>query len=484
MKYFISAIIFFITGVGFASVGFGQEITLNEYLDLVKSNHPFFAREKLSIAIEKKEAESLPGAEDWIFAVAPAYNYFGEASAPEYGGQTRVHQVSVEAGLNRQLWSTGGKLGFSITSGYFDADAAPFSGPSKYYRHGISLSYSHPLLQNKKGKLDRLPFELSAYTIDQTSLRVHENQENFLLDIVVKYLDWVYFGEVIKITQERLALAKQQLEQVQKKFKANLVDRVDVLRAEDAVRIAEQGVLQIEAQWKAKQAELAVIAGSDELYKKAPSFQLYSTEEIPRRDEAISQLKAQSRTLQAFEILKGQLMEQRTGLVEQQRARLDINLGIGVFGSDEAFGKSLEIYHPDASVALVFSKVLGGRILKEQIEKLDLQVQQVEDDMESMSRQLESSTVSMLIRIVEMEKVLMLNKAQIDSAREKTDEELKLYNRGRSQLAFVIQSRDNEENAKLNYAENASMYHTLLLQYRALLDELLAVDEEKGGELK
>jgi len=481
MKYFIIAILFFITSVGFTSLGFGEEITLNEYLDLVKSNHPFFTKEELSIAIEKKEAESLPGAEDWIFSVAPGYNYY-EASAPEYGGQTRVHQVGVEADLNRLLWSTGGKLGFSITSGYFDADAAPFSGPSKYYKHGISVSYSHPLLQNSRGKLDRLPYELSAYTIDITSLRVYENQENFLLDIAVKYLDWVYFGEAVKIAQERLALAKQQLEQVQKKYKANLVDRVDVLRAEDSVRIAGQSVLQIEAQWKSKQAELAVIAGSDQLYKKTPSFELYSIEEIPRRDEA--GLKARSRTLQAFKILKDQLVEQRTGLVEQQRAQLDVNLGVGVFGSDETFGKSLEIYHPDASVSLVFSKVLGGRTLKEQIEKLDLQVQQVEKDMKSMSRQLESSTVSILIRVVEMEKVLALNKAQVQSAREKTDEELKLYNRGRSQLTFVIQSRDNEENAKLNYAENASVYHTLLLQYRAILDELLAVDEEEGGEIK
>jgi hypothetical protein len=40
----------------------------------------------------------------------------------------------------------------------------------------------------------------------------------------------------------------------------------------------------------------------------------------------------------------------------------------------------------------------------------------------------------------------------------------------------VIQSRDNEENAKLLYADNATLYHTLLLQYRALLDELLITE--------
>jgi len=50
---------------------------------------------------------------------------------------------------------------------------------------------------------------------------------------------------------------------------------------------------------------------------------------------------------------------------------------------------------------------------------------------------------------------------------------LKLYNQGRGDLTFVIQSRDNEENAKLTYAQNSTLYHKLILQYRSLLDELL-----------
>jgi len=76
-------------------------------------------------------------------------------------------------------------------------------------------------------------------------------------------------------------------------------------------------------------------------------------------------------------------------------------------------------------------------------------------------------------QMTEMEKVLRLNVEQINSSREKTDEELKLYNQGRGDLTFVIQSRDNEQNAKLLYAVNALTYHSLLLQYRSLTDQLL-----------
>jgi outer membrane protein TolC len=74
--------------------------------------------------------------------------------------------------------------------------------------------------------------------------------------------------------------------------------------------------------------------------------------------------------------------------------------------------------------------------------------------------------------------VLKLNQEQIESARQKTEEELKLYNQGRGDLTFVIQSRDNEENAKLTYAQNSIFYHKLILQYHALLDELLPSNGE------
>ena len=39
-------------------------------------------------------------------------------------------------------------------------------------------------------------------------------------------------------------------------------------------------------------------------------------------------------------------------------------------------------------------------------------------------------------------------------------------------LTFVIQSRDNEQNARLSQAGSAALYHRLRLQYRALVDEL------------
>jgi outer membrane protein TolC len=167
---------------------------------------------------------------------------------------------------------------------------------------------------------------------------------------------------------------------------------------------------------------------------------------------------------------------QRGGVEDQERAQLDLSVTAGLYGRDEVLGQSLEIYHPEAIVSLIFAKPLGSNTAKGQIQKLDKQVAQIDEEKKSLERDLEASMINLLIQIHDFEEVLDLNKKQIESAQEKTKEELKLYNQGRSQLTFVIQSEDNEAAAWLTYAGNAYLYHTLILQSLALLDRILVIE--------
>ena len=159
-------------------------------------------------------------------------------------------------------------------------------------------------------------------------------------------------------------------------------------------------------------------------------------------------------------------------MIEQNRPELNLTLSGGLYGSDEELGKSLEIYKPDFFVSAAFTMPIEKRTVTAQIEKTDLQIAQIDEDMKNIEVTLEASLRNVFIQMAGMETILALNREQIESAREKTKEEVKMYNQGRGQLTFVIQSRDNEENAKLTYVDNAALYHSLLLQYRALLDEL------------
>jgi outer membrane protein TolC len=456
-----------------ASLGTASDtITLDEYLNLLQENHPFFTKEDLSVDIEKWRSQSSLGERDWSLSVTPAYQYAGEATASDFGGQTEAQSAQIELDLNKSLWSTGGRFGFSVSSGYLKYD--PLFGPPEVYRSGISFSYTQPLLQNIGGRLDRLGYDVSLFGVDLAAVQSMENQEGFLLSKALEFMDWVSAAESVRIAEERLRLAREQLDQVNRRFRSNLVDRVDVLRAEDAVRIAEQSLLQLQSLYRAQQAKLAVSSYSDEMYEMTPDYDIYALRDLPDRKSAMKTLSSRSRLLHTFSIMEDRLLRNLAGLREQKRARLDLNVEAGLFGQDPQFGSSLEITEPDASVSLVYSQILGNRTVKADIERVGVEIEQMQDEMASAENDMQGQLAALLIQLDELENILALNRAQIGSAEEKTEEERRLYSQGRSELTFVIQSEDNEQNARLTYAQNAVLYHTLILQYRALMDELLA----------
>ena len=461
-----------------------QTITLDEFLLKIRQTHPFFVKESLSVEIEVKAQQRYLGARDWNLSAAPFFSHQKPIGSSLFSPQ-RIDVLGAEMAAEKALWKTGGRFFLSWSSQFSDQKLPDISlptpsgimdiptGPSEFYEHKIYLTYSQPLWQNSKGVLDRLEYELSQYNIDFTEVQALENEEVFLVDLAARFLDWALITDQIRIANERTRLAQEELERTTKKREAYLVDAVDVLRAEDAVRIAKQNVVLLEAQWKSLQAELSVLCQSPEMCDHEPEFDLYKLVALPSVQEISSQLREQSRILKTLNIRREQLIHLQDGYAEQGRPQLFLNVGAGLQGGDDEFAGSLELDKPDMSVALLFRYPLENRTAQASIAKTDLEIQQLDQEIENIALDLEASVVNLLVFIKEMEKVLALNEEQITSAKAKTEEELNLYNQGRGDLTFVILGRDNEQQAKFTYAENAASYQKLILQYRALMDEFL-----------
>lgn len=468
-----------------------RTITLDDFLESIRRTHPFFAKEILTAQIRTEGRERSLGTQDWTVSSSPFYLYQMPIATSAFSPE-RITMMGAEFGIERALWPTGGRLSLSWSSDYTDQKIPDIviplgpsmvmeipTGTAEFYQNKVYLTYTQPLLQNYRGRLDRLDYELAGYDIDAAEVDAAENQEAFLLNVATRFLDWVLLSEQSRIAEERLSLAHEQLDQTARMRRANLVDEVDVLRAEDAVRIARQTAVLIESQWKAKQAELAVLAQSQDLYTQTPEFDIYTQETLPPLDEAVAQLKEESRILETIEIRREQLSYLVGGYAEAGRPQLFLNVAAGLQGGDEDLAESLEMDKPDVLVSLGFSYPLGNRAASSDISRAKLEVLQLEMESENVALELEASVRNLLIQINELEEVLTLNQDQIESAEAKTAEEQRLYNQGRGQLTFVIQSRDNEQQARLTYAQNAATYHQLILTYRALVDELLPSAERE-----
>ncbi|UCF78361.1 MAG: TolC family protein [Candidatus Eiseniibacteriota bacterium] len=456
-----------------------QAVTLEAFLEAASKNHPLFAKEAMSVEIEETRRQRYLGAEDWVITSSPYFLHQKPVGSSAFASE-RVDLLSLNAGAERAFWRTGGRLSVSVSSDVADQrfpeiELPGFSiplGPERFYQHRIYAIYSHPLLQNYRGKLDRLEYELAEYAVDLSAIQSLEEQEGFLLDLGARFLEWTLLSEQSRIAADRLRLAEEQLQQTERRRRANLIDEVDVLRAEDAVRIARQSTMLIESQWKSKQAELAVLAVWQEIYYAAPEYDLYELADLPSPEQAVSVLTVRSRLLRTLATLREQLLHQRAGLVEAARPQLFLNVGAGLQGGEDEFGESLLLDKPDLLVGAELRVPLGNRTARTDIQVSDLQLERLELEMGQVALDLEAGVSSLLIQIEELRAVLALNLEQIESARKKTEEEERLYNQGRGELTFVIQSRDNEESAKLRYAQNAATYQQLVLHYRALMDEL------------
>ncbi|GAJ07927.1 unnamed protein product, partial [marine sediment metagenome] len=183
---------------------------------------------------------------------------------------------------------------------------------------------------------------MKQFDVDFSEVRAIENLENFLTDSARKFLDWVLLTEQRKIVSERLSLSEEELARTERKLKAHLIDKVDLIRAEDAVRIAKQNQMLVESQWKALQAELTVLSQNNEIYNLGPEFNLYEIKDFIPLEEAVSQLRTESRLIHTLSIRLKQLEYSRKGYEEilkpQLSAIAQFNIKNAAEGLDRALG--------------------------------------------------------------------------------------------------------------------------------------------------
>ena len=446
-------------------------ITREGFLNRLRDEHPVFEKEALASQIHEEEQNSLLGSEDWN--VFSSVNFQHEEPMIAIAGPEKTDAIAIGGGVNRLFWKTGGKFSASFSSAYAKIKLDPMFGfPESFYQHQINLSYIHPLMKNKKGFLSRLQYDLKKFDIDLSEVQSKENLEDFLKGAASKYLNWVFLSEQRQIIIDRLKLSEEELDRIKRKREANLVDQVDVIRAEDAVRLWTQNRVLVDAQWNALQGELAVLAQQQSIYDSEPEFNLYGLRPRVQLDTASKELHEKSRLLQILDFHLDQLHMARSGFEELSKADLSLVTEFNIKKYDEGIVESLGLDKPDAMVGLQLAFPVPNRRAKHQIMKNDLQAVQLEKQKDEILLALTSALTNLHIQISELENVMVLNREQIQSAKERTEEELKLYNQGRGDLTFVILSRDNEENAKLTYASNALTYHKLILEYDALMDEL------------
>jgi len=295
-----------------STIASSQTISLKDYFQLAKKNHPFFKKEALSTQISQKAQDRLLGRKDWVLKSSPFYEFKEPVRETSFEPE-KFEKYGLELGTEKAFWSTGARLSFNYSTlktdqNFVDVRAPGFEsfsfGEPKFYRNGISATYSQPLLENLGGQQDKLDFDLAGFEVSITDMNREESEEDFLLELGIKFLDWILLREQSKIANDRLVLANEQLNETKERRSSNLVDQVDLLRAEDAVRIAEQTNLLLDSKQRAKQAQIATLVGAANFAGKDPDFDIYSIRTMPSIEQSIDQLEEKLRLLRILGSLR------------------------------------------------------------------------------------------------------------------------------------------------------------------------------------
>jgi len=471
-----------------------EKITLKEFLASIKNHHPYFKEKALGVDALATRRERLLGKEDWTLAVNP---YISHAEPPQLTSVTPEErdQAHIQAGVERLFWKTGGRLGLSGLYDYYDQqfpesaetpgnpyNPSSFSGPPTYHEAGVHLTYNQPLWKNRGGILDRTEYDLEGYLVNISGYQALEAQESFLLNMTDVFIAWAYETEKVAISRRRLDYAEQQLERTRSNRLVNLVEEVDLLRSEDEVRIARANLTQAEADWKTRQAHVAVMAQDSSLLEKEPAYDLFASVPIPDLEKVRDRLLTESRVIRALDEKEERVKRRMKTFDNTENPQLDLKLSGGLNNADEEWGEAQKLDKVDLMAAIQFVYPLGNHQARAEYAASMIELAQVREERMNAELSLLSQLEQKVIQIRDLEKVLILNREQIELAKKRTIEEQRLYEQGRNDLAFVIQSRDNVERSTLQYTMNALQYQRLYIQYLALMDELLPGEPDSVKE--
>jgi len=424
-----------------------QAMTQAEFVQSLKNNHPFFNQQALSTQIKQVEMQATRANEDWLLSVSTTYN--------------KDQKDTVSFSANKAFTDNGSRATLSHT--WIDTDIS--DGKSKF-----SLDYVYPLLRNNGGINDRLELDVSQVAVVQNNLSRSEQEENFILKKLKRFVDLNYAQEQQLIHERRLSFAKQELVLVRKKFIASVVDKVDVLLQEDAYQKAKQQLLQAQQDLVVLRHEIAITldVDFDQITNTKNLYRSYKLNDQYNK----KQLLGKARVLKIVDLDLKILKRQLASFKNESQAQLDLNLGLVSEGENTNYSNALSSQSASWNIGLGLSYPLGGIKSSSNITKAQIKIKRLIQYKREQNLDLSIAITTLREKIILLSELLKSNQKQIMIAKDRTTEEKSQYANGNGKASFVISAQNNEQNAQLGYAQVATNYQKAVLEYKATLDIL------------
>lgn len=440
-----------------------QAMTQHEFIQRLKDTHPFFTQLDLSVKIKQIDQQATTANQDWVVGVKTNFKS-EDASDISSATYDDLDTTSVDFSATKKIVSSGADI--TLKHSWKDKNK-----DLNINRNKFSIDYVHPLLKNASGINDQLNTDLSNIDIQISRLDAAEQQEVFILAQLKKFVDLTYAQARLMINNQRLDLATQELALVKQKFTMSVVDKVDVLLQEDAYQSAKQQQLQARQDLNLLRHEMAIILDISFSNVKA-EFDLYQ-HHTTNNDNLKQYLLTNSRVLKIADLNQDLLKRQLKSDRSNSKVQLDLRLGISSEGESRHYTDSISNQSPSWNIGLDLGYPIGGTQAKSAIEKTQIKLARAKQQKQEQLLNIHARAHALKQKIQYLLEILNSNKMQIKIAKARTKEEKRRYNNANSQASFVISAQNNEQNANLNHSQVAKNYQQSVLDFKAVIDQLL-----------
>ncbi len=441
----------------------GSAITVNDYTSALIKTHPYLLQLTLSekeSLIEQKAADTYT---DWtISSSVDNTNTEGDDITARLYNDLNV--TSYEVSANKTNKKTGADISLKHSWSRKNQDNV-ITGAN-----AIGFGYSLPLLQNRGGLNDRLGVDLAAIEVLLQKVMRAEQSEDFIASMNNQLIELAFAQEKEAIYRKQLSYASEQLKLTEQKFNNGLVERSDVLREQETKLGAEQ-------QWHQSHQELQILkqelASEIEITPSEMSLELNLYQLHPIANIEVKTILPSLRLVQQIQLQRQKLIRQNQSLNNQLLPSVNFNFNLnsqgeadsyfdGFSNHNQSWAFGVEMVHPlgqnKANLDLASSKVALSR-LNARLREVEMKT----------SQQINSLVEKINLSAQMMQ---MIFEQKLISADRLAEEELKFTN-ARGQKSALIAAKKSLNMINLSYAQAATSYQKSVVQYRALIDQLL-----------
>ncbi len=443
----------------------GYSMTQFEFIELYKSSHPSFKSQELESEIKQLDFEYAKGIEDWNLSISTSYQDIDKTGFT--GVTTGVSEINtLGLSASRKFVDSG----VNITLANTITDSTITSSDRGNVK--TSLDISLPLMKNKFGLNDRLNIDLAKIEIEKHLLDKFEKNEKSIAVALKKFIDLAFAEEQLKINQERFNLAKSEHEISTKKFKASVIDKADMLLQDDSLQNSKKQLIESQQELAIIQGEIALLINTNESLVNSTNFDLYRISNI-NLDNIKDYLVENSRQLNSINLEK-KLNERKISSYENESLpNLDLDIGITSEGQKDNISNANSNQNSSWDIGLTYSLPIGQTQETSKLSKTKKINQQLELKYDELLIDLMTLGRKYRQQIDSLGEIINLGKKQIQIANERAREQRENYNNGNGEMEFVISAQNSEQNARLNLAKSVTQYQKVLIDIKALLDQLI-----------